>query len=142
MQKVQPVDDTSDFDEETFLRDHFESSEFRGRLQNPSFRQTILNRTCGDQVTLDLLIDDNLIKDVAFEAQGCLISQAAASILCEFIQGQSVEQLKQFDAPSMLKQIRIPLSPRRMKCGLLAFQALKQILYSLDEPQPDSTPAD
>lgn len=136
------MDDTNDFDQETFLRDHFEASEFRGRLENPSTSQTILNRTCGDQVTLDLLIKDNTIQDAAFEAQGCIISQAATSILCEFIQGQSIEQLKQFDAPSMLKQIRIPLSPRRMQCGLLAFQALKQILYSLDEPQSDSTLAD
>lgn len=136
------MDNSSDFDDELFLRDHFESSEFRGRLENPSSSQTILNRTCGDQATLDLLIEDNKIQDAAFEAQGCLISQAAASILCEFIQGQSIEELKQFDAPSMLKQIRIPLSPRRMQCGLLAFQALKQILYSLDEPQPNSSPAD
>ena len=135
------MNETNEFDDESFLRDHFESSEFRGRLENPSNCQTILNRTCGDQVTLDLIIENDSILDAAFEAQGCLISQAAASILCEFIQGQSVEQLKQFDAPSMLKQIRIPLSPRRMQCGLLAFQALKQILYSLDEPQPDSTPA-
>tara|TARA_R110002111_G_scaffold164386_3_gene230592 strand:- start:52744 stop:53151 length:408 start_codon:yes stop_codon:yes gene_type:complete len=129
------VNDPSNFDAEAFLREHFEESEFRGRLENSSASQTILNRTCGDQVNLDLLIEDNRIQNVAFEAQGCMISQAAASILCEFIEGQSIEQLKQFDAPSMLKQIRIPLSPRRMQCGLLAFQALKQILYSLDESE-------
>ena len=135
------MDDFNEFDEETFLRDHFDSSEFRGRLENSSSSQTILNRTCGDQVTLDLLIENNVIRDAGFEAQGCMISQAAASILCEFIHGKPVDQLKQFDAPSMLKQIRIPLSPRRMQCGLLAFQALKQMLYSLDDPQADSITA-
>ena len=136
------MDDTNDFDEETFLRDHFEASEFRGRLENPSSSQTILNRTCGDQVTLDLLIKDNTIQEAVFEAQGCIISQAATSILCEFIQGQSIEQLKQFDAPSMLKQIRIPLSPSRIQCGFLTFQALKQIPYSLEQTQQNSTPVD
>ena len=135
------MDDVNEFDEETFLRDHFESSEFRGRLESPSSTQTILNRTCGDQVTLDLLIENNVIRGAGFDAQGCMISQAAASILCEFIHDKPVDQLKQFDAPSMLKQIRIPLSPRRMQCGLLAFQALKQMLYSLDDPQADSTTA-
>jgi nitrogen fixation NifU-like protein len=133
------VNELRDFDEESFLRDHFDSSEFRGRLENPSSSQTILNRTCGDQVTLDILLENHVIRGAGFEAQGCLISQAAASILCELIQGKSVDQLKQFDAPSMLKQIRIPLSPRRMQCGLLTFQALKQMLHSLDGTEVSSS---
>lgn len=132
------MNDPSDFDAEAYLREHFEESGFRGCLEHPSYRQDILNRSCGDQVTLDLLVNENQIQQVAFEAQGCMISQAAASILCEFIQGQSIEQLKQFDAPHMLELIRTPLSPRRMQCGLLAFKALKQILYYLDESVSDS----
>ena len=133
------MNELSDFDEESFLRDHFDSSEYRGRLANPSSSQTMLNRTCGDQVTLDILIENHVIRGAGFEAKGCLISQAAASILCELIQGKSVDQLKQLDAPSMLKQIRIPLSPRRMQCGLLAFQALKQMLHSLNGTEVGSS---
>lgn len=132
------MNNDSDFDAEAFLREHFEESEFRGCLERLSYRQDLLNRSCGDQVTLDLLLSQNQIQQAAFEAQGCMISQAAASILCEFIQGQSIEQLKQFDAPHMLELIRTPLSPRRMQCGLLAFKALKQILYSLDESAVES----
>lgn len=127
------MNDTSEIDVETFLREHFEDSEYRGRLENPSYSQEFLNRSCGDQVVLDLLVSQNQIQQAVFEAQGCMISQSAASILCEFIQGKSIAQLKQFDAPHMLELIRTPLSPRRMQCGLLAFKALKQTLYSLDE---------
>lgn len=129
------MNDDSEFDAEAFLREHFEDSEYRGRLENPSYSQDFLNRSCGDQVTLDLLIVESQIREVSFDSQGCMISQAAASILCEFIQGKSIEQLKELDAHQMLALIRTPLSPRRMQCGLLAFKALKQLLYSLEESE-------
>ena len=129
------MNDDSEFDAEAFLREHFEDSEYRGRLENPSYTQDFLNRSCGDQVTLNLLIDNDQIQQATFEAQGCMISQAAASILCEFIQGKSIKQIVDFDPHQMLGLIRTPLSPRRMQCGLLAFKALKQILYSLDESE-------
>ncbi len=122
----------SDEENEDFLREHFESTKYRGRLESPTVSQHLLNRTCGDSVTLDLNIVDNRIGQARVVSQGCVISQSAASILCETIEGKLLTELKSFDVNMMLKSIRIPLSPRRIKCGLLAFEALQQIMSTIE----------
>ncbi|WP_339733797.1 iron-sulfur cluster assembly scaffold protein [uncultured Gimesia sp.] len=121
-----------DQDEEDFLLEHYESEQYRGRLNAPTVSYQILNRTCGDSVVLDLELKNNLVVQAKFEAQGCVISQAAASILCETITDLELTSLNSFDASCMLKAIRIPLSPRRMVCGLLAWEALQKIKTNLD----------
>ncbi len=119
-------------DDEEFLLEHYESDTYRGRLEAPTVSFQMLNRTCGDSVTLDLELKNNRIEQAKFEAQGCVISQAAASILCETITGMELTSLNLFDASQMLKTIRITLSPRRMRCGLLAWEALQKIKTILD----------
>jgi len=93
------------------------------------------NPACGDYVELELQADVNgdMIHKARFEARGCIISQAASSILCEFIEGKGIVHVQQFTPHQMLDLLRIPLSPRRMQCGLLPFRALKALLYSIDE---------
>lgn len=65
-----------------------------------------------------------------FEGGGCVISQAAASLLCEHVEGRMLGDLAGFTAVDMLDLIDIPLVPKRQRCGLLAFRALKTIVYS------------
>ena len=72
------------------------------------------------------------LQEVGFEARGCIISQAAASILCEFAEGKSVADLRQFTPAEMLELLKIPLTPGRVQCGLLAFTALRTLLYSME----------
>ena len=74
-----------------------------------------------------------LISEAWFEGKGCFLSQAAASVLCEHIEGQSLDGLHDFAAAEMLSLLGIPLTPRRQQCGLLAFQALKKLR---DGPPP------
>lgn len=119
-------------DDEEFLLEHYESDTYRGRLESPTVSFQMLNRTCGDSVTLDLELNDDRIKQAIFEAQGCVISQAAASILCESITGMKFDSLRSFDSTQMLKAIRITLSPRRKKCGLLAWEALQILITTFD----------
>lgn len=119
-------------DDEEFLLEHYESDTYRGRLETPTVSYQMLNRTCGDSVTVDLEVKNNRIEQAKFEAQGCVISQAATSILCETITGMELASLKLFDVSQMLKAIRITLSPRRMRCGLLAWEALQKIITKLD----------
>ncbi|QDT44046.1 NifU-like protein [Gimesia alba] len=117
----------SDQEDEEFLLEHYESETYRGRLEKPTVSHQILNRTCGDSVTLDLLLESNRVIQAKFEAEGCVICQAAASILCETIEGMELSELNSLDAPQMLKSMRIILSPRRMRCGLLAWETLQQM---------------
>ena len=52
------------------------------------------NPLCGDNVSLYLLMDGDLVKDVSFQGSGCAISKASASILTEAIKGKSRSDVK------------------------------------------------
>ncbi len=116
------------------ILDHFESPYHKGHLPCPSCAHSERNPICGDQLTLELQIADGRVKEAFFDGKGCAISQAAASILCENIEGRTVEELRTMAAKEMLDLLQVPLTPSRQKCGLLGFKVLKTMLYSLDQP--------
>ena len=59
-------------------------------------------------------------------------------MLAEEIEGKSLEELKEFQAPQMLDLLRVRLTAARQKCGLLCFKILKTMIYTLDEKKRTS----
>ena len=115
------------------ILDHYESPYHRGHLPQPSIAHEDENPLCGDHLHLELLLDEeHRVKEAWFQGNGCAISQAAASILCQEIEGKSVEELREFQAQEMLDLIKVRLTASRQKCGLLCFKVLKTMLYTLD----------
>jgi|SRR5436190_24199270 nitrogen fixation NifU-like protein len=118
-----------------YILDNYESPYHKGHLEQPTIAHEDENPLCGDYVHLELLVDDNKVKEARFDGHGCAISQAAASILTREIEGKSLEELKGFQAPQMLKLLQVPLTAARQKCGLLCFKILKTMIYTLDDKQ-------
>lgn len=126
------------------ILDHFESPYHKGRMENPTIAHEDENPLCGDQVHLELRVDGNRVVDARWDGHGCAISQAAASMLTEEIEGKTLDELRDFQAQKMLDIIRARLTASRQKCGLLCFKVLKTMIYTLDEkrPRPPSEPSD
>ena len=123
------------------ILDHFESPYHKGHLACPTCSHSDRNPICGDQVTLELEVDENQqVRHAYFDGSGCAISQAGASILCEAIEGKSLDELRDFQAKDMLDLLKVRLTASRQKCGLLGFKVLKTMLYSLDQSKPVSEP--
>lgn len=116
--------------DENIILDYFESPQHRGVLELATHQQYVRNPACGDEVTLQLQIDVERIATARFKAAGCMISQAAASMLCEYVEQKRLADLAEFQADDMLNLIGVPLTPRRQQCGLLPFKALKTIVYA------------
>lgn len=115
------------------LVDHINAPDYRGRPARPNVSHLERNRLCGDEVRLDLRLEGGRVEEARFEGRGCLVSQAAASMLCESIEGRTVGELAALQAADVLDLFGFPLTPHRQQCALLAFRALKTIVYSLDE---------
>ena len=116
------------------ILDHFESPYHKGHLPQPTCSHSDRNPICGDQITVELLVDEHdVIKEAYFDGKGCAISQASASILCEAIEGKTLQELRDFQAQNMLDLLKVRLTASRQKCGLLGFKVLKTMLYILDE---------
>ncbi len=123
---------TEDIYQEHIL-DHFESPYHKGRLLHPTCSHCDKNPLCGDVIELQLKFDDHdRVTDAYFDGKGCAISQAAASMLCEQIEGKPLSELKGMTAQEMLDLLQVPLTASRQKCGLLAFKVLKTLVYSQD----------
>ena len=115
------------------ILDHYESPYHRGQLEAPSCTHTERNPLCGDRIQLQLQIDsEQRIQQAFFDGEGCAISQAAASILCEHIEGMTLTEIEAFDAPAMLDLLQVQLTAVRQRCGLLGFKVLKTLVYSQD----------
>ncbi len=83
--------DLTELYEEVVL-DHHRRPRNRGRLEHASHRAEGSNPLCGDEIQLDLQLQEGIIRDVAFEGEGCAISTASASLMTEAIKGLSVAQ--------------------------------------------------
>ncbi|RKU24572.1 SUF system NifU family Fe-S cluster assembly protein [Candidatus Poribacteria bacterium] len=113
------------------LLDHYENPSNYGTLPDPDISHEEDNPLCGDRIRMDLMVDDGIIKEVRFSGHGCTISQAAASMLTEEIEGKSLEEIKNLSRDDILDMIGIPLGPVRVKCALLALKVLKAGAYGI-----------
>ena len=113
------------------LLDHYENPSNYGTLPNPDISHEEDKPLCGDRIRIDLIVEDDIITEVRFCGHGCTISQAAASMLTEEIEGKSLTEVKKLSRDDILDMIGIPLGPVRVKCALLALKVLKAGAYGI-----------
>ena len=77
-----------------FVLDHSRRPRNFRKLEDPDWTGEGFNPLCGDQITLYLKIDDDIISEVGFEGVGCAISKASASMMTEGIKGKSKAEAK------------------------------------------------
>jgi len=82
----------------------------------------------GDEITIQLILEDNQIKEVRFSGQGCAISQASTSMLTDKIKKMDIEEIKCLNKDDVLEMLHIPISPGRLKCALLSLDTLRGAL--------------
>ena len=80
------------------ILEHFKYSSHKGELPDAQIRASGSNPLCGDDLTFQLKLQGRQIAQVRFNGTGCAISQAAASMLAEQLEGRSVEQAAQLIA--------------------------------------------
>ena len=115
------------------ILDHYRNPRRRGSLSGPHIHAEGLNPSCGDEFSLDLQIEDGLIKDAAIQGQGCSISQASGSMMTDVIVGKTVDEARELTATFKLMmgidEGDDPLDPDRpgsVLCDLEALQGVKK----------------
>lgn len=122
----------SDLFRENIL-DHYQHPRCHGTLDDPTVSFEDANPLCGDRIRVDVRVSDGRIEEVRFSGHGCSISQAAASMLCEHVEGRSLEEVKQMTRQDVLDLLGIELGPVRLKCALLALKTLKAGVYGVNQ---------
>ena len=96
-----------------------------GALKKPTHEKTEYNSVCGDEITVQMFIKDEKIKDIKFGGSGCVISMVAASMLTDKIKGMKISDIKNMKGEDVLGMLNMKLNLARVKCALLAFEAVK-----------------
>lgn len=74
------------------ILDHYKHPRGRWLLEAPSGQSHQVNPTCGDEVTVQVSLDDNGGLRVGYDGQGCSISQASASVMSELVSGRQPQE--------------------------------------------------
>lgn len=122
-----------------YILDHYRNPRNYGKLEHPDAHAEDSNPLCGDQLAIDLQIEDGQVTEVRFQGRGCAISQASASMLSEMIEGRPVEEVVQLGKDDVLDALGIPISPARTKCAFLSLRVLHRglALAGLEKPRED-----
>ena len=128
------------------ILDHYRQPRNRGALEAASVAAEGFNPSCGDEIQLSILLEDDIVAALRFGGAGCSISQSSASMLTEALAGRSLDDARQLSGhvQAMLTDDAFNLDavdlgdlealsgvarfPVRIKCGLLAWKVLDQAI--------------
>ncbi|HXM39542.1 MAG TPA: SUF system NifU family Fe-S cluster assembly protein [Gemmatimonadales bacterium] len=113
------------------------------------------NPLCGDRISLQVRVDDDVVADVGFQGSGCAISKAAASLMTGAVQGKTTAEAETLFrafremlaggpvAPGKLAAFSgVRAFPARVKCANLSWHTLSAALANRAEPVTTESPSD
>lgn len=138
------------------IMEHSMNSYNKKKLEKADYSEIGHNPNCGDEITLELKLDGNKIEDMAFTGHGCAISQASTSIMIDTLRGKTIDEAKEIiktfiemikretTDEEQLKKLEDAIAfknvsnmPARVKCALLAWHTVEEILDKNDDNSLD-----
>jgi nitrogen fixation NifU-like protein len=110
------------------LMEIYKHPQNRGKMQNPSVEVVKKNPICGDELGLQLKVEDGVIKDAKFEGLGCAVSVISSEILMENLIGKTVSEAAAISKEDLLNMLGMNLSTSRVKCATLILDALENAI--------------
>ena len=129
------------------IMEHSMNSYNKKKLENADYCEVGHNPNCGDEITLELKLNGDIIEDMAFSGHGCAISQASTSIMIDVLKGKTIKEAKEIiktfidmikretKSEEELEKLEEAIAfrnvanmPARVKCALLAWHTVEDIL--------------
>ena len=129
------------------IMEHSMNSYNKKKLEKADYSEIGHNPNCGDEITLEIKLNGNIIEDMAFNGHGCAISQSSTSIMIDTLKGKTIEEAKEIvktfinmikretTDEEQLKKLEDAIAfrnvsnmPARVKCALLAWHTIEGIL--------------
>ena len=118
------------------IMDHYEEPRNFGAMNDPDIVQKGGNPGCGDIITIYLKVDKkNIVNDIKFEGEGCIVSQSAMSIISEMVVGMSFDDVRKIDSEKMKEIFTKDLVIRRPRCANLGIDTVKTALREYEKNQ-------
>jgi nitrogen fixation NifU-like protein len=116
-----------------FILDHFDNPRHRGLLADGDVTARGGFPDCGDVLEMSLKIDaDGTVSGIGFEGEGCTLSMASASIVCETVLGRSRAEVDAVDEGCLRSALGHEMVESRPKCAGLSLEVLRTALNKYD----------
>ena len=76
----------------TTFMEHNSHPDYKYEMDAPTHSHDGINPSCGDELTLMLRMEGDVIEEASFTGHGCAISQASADIMADLITGETAER--------------------------------------------------
>ena len=142
-------DDLHDLYQQVIL-DHSKSPRNYRKMDGANRKAEGKNPLCGDQITLYLHMEGEMVKDISFQGSGCAISKASASLLTDSLKGRSKAEVRELfekvhemvttgsvrgEALGKLAVFAgVHKFPARVKCAILAWHAVMAAMDGKSDP--------
>ncbi|SHE44250.1 nitrogen fixation protein NifU [Marinitoga hydrogenitolerans DSM 16785] len=126
------------------ILDYARNPQFQGEIPDATMKEDGKNLSCGDEITLYLKVENNIVKKARFSGHGCIVSQSSAALLCESVEGKTLDEaeriLEEVEKMAQGEEFdenivgnvgiysEISKFPIRVKCFTLAWHTLENIL--------------
>jgi nitrogen fixation NifU-like protein len=110
------------------LLDHYHNPQGWGLQAGEYPHAHKVNPTCGDEITVQVILKSNVVTAMHFEGHSCVISRAAASLLSEHVAGKTSADVLAMNLIDMQTLLGITVPPARISCTLLALEATQRAL--------------
>lgn len=128
------------------ILEHYRKPRNKGELPEKTVEIHMANPVCGDEIRLQLQIEDGRIVEARHVGQGCSISQAAVSMMTALVKDKELseaealaekftsmmhgdEEVARDRSLGDLRALQgVSKFPVRIKCALLAFDALQEAM--------------
>ncbi len=128
------------------ILDHYRRPRNKGRLENPDATAEMRNPLCGDEIDLQVNFAGDTLGELRFSGRGCSISLASASMMTQIVEGKNATEVNAIRdrfrelmlgdltaaTDKRLGSLRalsgVSRFPARVKCALLAWNALDRVL--------------
>ncbi len=129
------------------IMEHSMNSYNKKKMSNADFSEIGHNPNCGDEITLEMKMNGDVIEDMAFSGHGCAISQASTSVMIDTLRGKNIYEAKEIirifiemikretKDEAELEKLEDAIAfknvsnmPARVKCALLAWHTVEDML--------------
>lgn len=129
------------------LMQHNSHPDYKYEMEGCTCSHEGINPSCGDELTLQLRIEGDVIEEASFTGSGCAVSQASADMMADLITGESIKEAKRLvglflgmikgetlteedkeDLDEAAELESISRMPARVKCAELAWRTLEKLL--------------
>ena len=118
-----------------FILDHYENPRNYGEMAEADVHVEGGNPGCGDLITIYIKVKDGKLEKISYVGEGCTISQAAASMLTEMVQGKTIEELQELDHQVLVEVLGEESIRTRPRCATLSLDVLRAAIKEYRKKQ-------